>query len=152
MLSKFSFVLLNTKPDMFRYSRGSKHRNNACAKLCILHLKQLKKGRRRDGEQQITCQIAKQHEGDAHECTVGGSNNEGTSELQPPSYIEALEREEAAEAVAAFETGAARRDAHHYVVQIEVSSSVASEDDGDSDGRVGSDEPGHEDHADSGNA
>lgn len=95
-----------------------------------------------------------QHEGDAraHECTVGGSNNEGTSELQPPSYIEALEREEAAEAVVAFETGAARRDAHHYVVQIEVSSSVASEDDGDSEGRSGSDESRPEDHADAAEA
>lgn len=96
-----------------------------------------------------------QREGDEHDISAGGSNNEGgegTTELQPPSYIEALEREEAADAAEAVEAGEARRVVQHYVVQIEVSSSVASEDDGDSDGRVGSDEPGHEDHADSGNA
>lgn len=59
------------------------------------------------------------------------SNGEGTSEmaasseLQPPSYMEALEREEA---VAEARAGAAAATYAHYVVEIEVSSSVASED------------------------
>ena len=105
--------------------------------------------------QLITCGITDQREGDEHDIWAGGSNNEGgegTLELQPPSYIEALEREEAAEAAEAVEAGAEQRVLQHYVVQIEVSSSVASEDDGDSDERVGSDKPGHEEHADSSNA
>jgi len=82
--------------------------------------------------------------------SVGSSNNdgevEGPPELQPPSYVEALEREVAAEA--AEEAGGAGRDFRHYVVQIEVSSSVASEDDGESEGRAGSDQSQHEDLAD----
>ena len=81
------------------------------------------------------------------EFSVGASNNdgevEGAPELQPPSYVEALEREVAAEA--GEEAGAAGRDFRHYVVQIEVSSSVASEDDGESEGRAGSDRARHED-------
>ena len=56
--------------------------------------------------------------------------------------MEALEREVAAETA---EAGAAGRDFRHYVVQIEVSSSVASEDDGESEGRAGSDRARHED-------
>lgn len=65
--------------------------------------------------------------------------------MQPPSYIEALEREEAAEVAEAVEEAAAvaRRDLHHYVVQIEVSSSVTSEDDDGDGDRISR----HEDHA-----
>ena len=49
---------------------------------------------------------------------------------------------------AAEEAGAAGRDFRHYVVQIEVSSSVASEDDGESEGRARSDQSRHEDLTD----
>ena len=79
------------------------------------------------------------------ELSAGPSNDdcvEGAPELQPPSYVEALEREVAAEAEAAG------RDFRHYVVQIEVSSSVASEDDGESEGRAGSGQSRPEDLTD----
>jgi len=92
--------------------------------------------------------VKAQREGEEHECSADGSNSEGsegTSGLQPPSYIEALEREEAAEVAEAVEEAAAvaRRDLHHYVVQIEVSSSVTSEDDDGDGDRISR----HEDHA-----
>ena len=82
------------------------------------------------------------------ELSAGPSNDdcvEGAPELQPPSYVEALEREVAAEAA---EAEAAGRDFRHYVVQIEVSSSVASEDDGESEGRAGSGQSRPEDLTD----
>ena len=99
--------------------------------------------------------MTKQGMRNVQEFSAGASNDEGVEgapELQPPSYVEALEREAAAETAEATEAGAAGRDFRHYVVQIEVSSSVASEDDGESEGRAGSDRSRHENLADGRNS
>lgn len=82
--------------------------------------------------------VVKTQRGRQEQQNCGAPNGAGTSamaaslELQPPSYMEALEREEA---VAEAEVGTAAATTSHYVVEIEVSSSVASED-GDGGGET----------------